>query len=115
MYNSIKLPVFFAFEEMRDWLNDRPALLVFDVFSQLIYLIDIFIILRTSYIETHTGDEIFDPKMIAVNYITKGSFIIDVLANTALLNYMLSLPSSKNATARFFAQFFEFFAYLKIF
>jgi hypothetical protein len=49
----------------------------------LMFLVDIFVQLRTTYYDPLTGDEIFDKKVIRDNYIY-GRFMIDVLATVPL-------------------------------
>lgn len=45
----------------------------------LIFFIDIFMNFRTSYISTSSGEEVVDPKLIALKYL-KGRFIVDLLS-----------------------------------
>ena len=53
--------------------------MIFDSFVDLVFFVDLFINFRTSYISTSTGEEIFEPKMIARRYMT-GRFLIDFLS-----------------------------------
>ena len=53
---------------------------LFNSFIDLLYMFDIFINFRTSYIEARTGEEIFDLKRIAVSY-AKGRFCIDIISS----------------------------------
>ena len=58
--------------------------MVFDILYYMIliiFAIDILVGFMTSYINVSSGDEIFDCKMIAKNYIWHGTFPIDVISN----------------------------------
>lgn len=44
-----------------------------------LFFLDIVINFRTTYNHSQTGDEVFDPKLIAIHYI-KGRFWIDIAA-----------------------------------
>ena len=50
-------------------------------FIDLSFFIDIFINFRTTYISTKTGEEIYDPKLIARRYIFGGRFFLDCLSS----------------------------------
>ena len=54
-------------------------MVTFDSFVDLVFFIDLFINMRTTYMSQTTGEEIKDPKMIAKRYIT-GRFIVDLLS-----------------------------------
>lgn len=51
-----------------------------NAFIDLLFIIDVFVNFRTSYVNTKTGEEIFDLKKIALNYL-KARFWIDILAS----------------------------------
>ena len=64
--NTIYLPYIFAFDLPEDTVNMFNYLtLVVNFF----FLLDIIIIFRTTFINSTTGDEIWSPAMIAMNYI----------------------------------------------
>jgi hypothetical protein len=48
---------------------------VLDSCIDLIFLIDIIICFRTTFIDTKIGKEIVDPVAIAINYVNNGLFI----------------------------------------
>ena len=76
LYNSITIPLSIAFQEP---FLETVGIVIFDSFVDLVFFIDLFINFRTSYISTTTGEEIFDPKMIAKRYI-RGRFLLDLLS-----------------------------------
>jgi len=74
VYTSFIAPLEVAFpiKEFRDLGAGNLA-------CDFLFIIDLLVAFRTSYQNPNTGDEIYDPKMIAKNYI-KGRFWIDLLA-----------------------------------
>ena len=56
-----------------------PLYLVVDSIFTLIYVIDIVISFRTTFVNKH-GEEIFNARFIARQYVLGGRFFIDVLA-----------------------------------
>ena len=63
-----------------------PYYIYLDFFTFLLYVLDVFVNLRTTYLDSF-GEEILDPKKIMKNYSTSPGFYIDVLS---LLNYPTS-------------------------
>lgn len=76
LYNVITIPLGIAFEIS---ILDSPLATCFDSFVDLVFFIDIFLSFRTTYIDTNTGEEIKDPKLVAKNYIYSW-FLMDLLA-----------------------------------
>jgi hypothetical protein len=58
---------------------ESALFLIINSIIDFVFLMDIFVNFRTSYINPRTGDEVFEPKKIAKNYV-KGRFWIDSLA-----------------------------------
>ncbi len=54
-------------------------LVVIDLFVDIMFVFDIFINFRTTYVDEHKGEVVSDPARIAKHYL-KGWFVIDVLA-----------------------------------
>ena len=86
VYNSICLPLEIAF---------RPPFIVtnsfvnsMDLFIDFLFLIDIFISFRTTYIHPISGDEIIESKLIAKNYIA-GRFWIDFLSTVPFEKFII--------------------------
>lgn len=76
IWNCFVIPIEVAFEP--SFLNN----FIFTVINSLIdflFLIDIFVVFRTSYVESYTGEEILYSCAIAKNYLF-GRFWIDLLA-----------------------------------
>jgi hypothetical protein len=55
---------------------------VFDVMTIVVFVVDIIIAFLSSFINVSTGDEIFDIKLIAINYIFyEGTFWVDFISS----------------------------------
>jgi hypothetical protein len=76
IYNSITIPLGIAFDP--DGLNSI-GFSIFDSTVDLVFFIDLFVNFRTTYINTENGEEIKDPKKVALKYFT-GRFILDLLS-----------------------------------
>jgi hypothetical protein len=76
IYNCFMVPVQFCFDPK---FAESIYFTITDMLINLIFLIDILINFRTSFIHPKTGDEVMDLKVIAVHYI-KARFWIDLLA-----------------------------------
>jgi hypothetical protein len=70
------IPVAVAFEPPA---FEHPIFYVINGFISIFFLMDIFIVFRTSYIDSYTGEEILTTGRIAWNYLF-GRFWIDLLA-----------------------------------
>ncbi|CDW87072.1 cyclic nucleotide-binding protein [Stylonychia lemnae] len=78
LYNSIIIPVEIAFNPME--LNSAAEITIESLIN-LVFMIDIFLNFRITYISSISGDEIFDARMITQNYLTNGRFVLDVLSS----------------------------------
>ena len=78
LYNSIIIPVEIALNPME--LNSAAEITIESIIN-LVFMIDIFLNFRITFISSVSGDEIFDPKMIAYQYIISGRLILDVLSS----------------------------------
>jgi hypothetical protein len=81
IYNSITIPLAIAFKP--DFL-ESVTVAVLNAVIDLFFLVDIFVNFRTTYISTKTGDEIYEPKLIARRYLVSGQFFIDLLSSVPL-------------------------------
>ena len=54
---------------------------IFDYLTIIVFTVDIVIAFLSSFINVSTGDEIFDIKLIAINYVfVEGSFWVDFIS-----------------------------------
>jgi hypothetical protein len=81
IYNSISIPLSIAFEP-KDM--STTGFQILDSCIDLIFLVDIIIAFRTTYIDTNVGKEIVDPVSIALNYFYNG----------LLIDFVSSMPFS---------------------
>ena len=103
VYNSFQIPFEIAFEpeEMKS-----AKFFVFNTMIDLCFAFDIIVNFRTSYFDSDTGEEVFDPKRIGRDYL-KSRFTIDLLStvpfdNIALLFTRTSSPILQLFTLLFF-------------
>ena len=55
-----------------------------DSLINLVFIMDIVLNFRTSFIDPHNGEEILDPYAISIKYLTEIRFYIDVLSTIPL-------------------------------
>ena len=95
IYNWFAIPVQFAFNP--DFSN-HPAYIAVDSMINLIFIIDVIINFRTTFIHKVTGEEIIDAKKIAINYI-KSRFLIDLIASIPFDNIAdIFIPTGNTST-----------------
>jgi hypothetical protein len=77
IWNCLSIPLDIAFEPpmFKSIINET-----FNHIIDAVFLIDIVINFRTTYIVEATGQELIDPRKIAIQYL-KGRFIIDLFAS----------------------------------
>jgi hypothetical protein len=78
LYNSIIIPVEIAFNP--EDLNKALEITI-EASINMIFMIDIILTFRITYVSITSGDEIFDPKQIAKNYLLGPKMILDILSS----------------------------------
>eukprot|EP00347_Sterkiella_histriomuscorum_P016745 403352016 len=78
IYNSILVPFNFAFPNV---LGVIPILQVFEYLIDVCFAFDIVVNFRSVYMNQQTEQYVTDGKAIALNYILKGRFVIDLFAS----------------------------------
>ena len=90
--NGIALPLDMAFERTFQNMDERAKangsnfsniqmFEIFDYLTIIVFTVDIVIAFLSSFINVSTGDEIFDIKLIAINYVfVEGSFWVDFIS-----------------------------------
>lgn len=76
IWNCFLTPFFVAFHP---YFESSAQVVVIDIIIDLFFFIDVLLNFRTTFYISATGDEIFDIRLIARNYIM-GKFWIDVLS-----------------------------------
>ena len=76
LYNCILIPFDVAFEPV------MPGFLIqFEKIVDILFGLDILVAFKTTYIDTSTGLEVFEPKKIALGYVISGRFFVDMAAS----------------------------------
>jgi hypothetical protein len=78
IWNCLSIPVAVAYPDLK-WMNESTEIQIIENCIDIIFLIDIIINFRTTFISPVSGLEIVDERKIAMNYI-KGRLTVDVLA-----------------------------------
>ena len=81
--NGLSLPLEIAFNDQISSggsTSIETLIKVLNGITVVVFTLDIITGFLTSYINVSSGDEIFSLKMIAINYIMNGSFVIDILS-----------------------------------
>jgi hypothetical protein len=79
-WNSFSIPIEIAFEPE---IANSPYYIIFNSLIDFVFFLDIIVTFRTTYIRPSTGDEISEPKAIAIQYL-KGRFWLDLLSTIPL-------------------------------
>jgi hypothetical protein len=78
LYFSIIIPVEIAFNP--DLLNHAGEITA-EAFINMVFTIDIMLQFRMTYISATSGDEVFDTRKIAKNYLLGPRFVLDTLSS----------------------------------
>ena len=96
LYNAILVPLEFAFTNLPPSFD---ALNYVDYVIDALFFLDVFLNFRTIYFDPKTEEPISDSKKIAINYVFKGRFIIDICASfpfDEIYNSLSSGSTNKN-------------------
>lgn len=76
-YNCFYIPVAVIFqpEAVYEWY-----LILVDSVITLMYVLDVLVTFRLTYIDSRTGDEISDSRKVIRHYFLSGAFVVDVIA-----------------------------------
>ena len=85
MYQAVTIPISISFEP--DEFNN-PVLKTLDSLIDLIFIVDIILNFRTSFIDPVTGEEILDANKISKKYIKSINFYIDVLSTVPFSEFI---------------------------
>lgn len=77
IWNAVTTPIEIAFTPKE--FTDGSGISTLNTLIDGLFCVDIVLNMRTSFMNPLTGDEITDPKLIAINYI-KGPFWIDLIS-----------------------------------
>lgn len=77
VYNCFSIPFILAFSPV---YADTDWNFVFETLIDFTFLVDICVALRTTYIDSLEGEEIYSPKKIALNYVKNPRFYLDLFS-----------------------------------
>lgn len=77
IYDSFHIPFIIGFQTL---YSEQEEYEINDALIILIYLLDILISFRTTYIESISGVEVFEFRKIAIDYLKSYRFYLDLLA-----------------------------------
>lgn len=75
LLNAIFVPYELAFQQQSRFI------IVIDPIMDACFIIDIFVNFRSIYFDSRTNEPVKDAKQIAINYVFKGRFFVDLLAS----------------------------------
>lgn len=100
IWNCVCIPLQITFQP--DWL-ETIGVDILNNFIDFCFVIDIIVCCRTTYYNTDTGDEVFEPKLTALNYIKSTRFVIDVISTIPLDTIGFILTQSKTPELQIFS------------
>ena len=101
MYNSVTIPMAIFYSENGPTMLEGEPIALLDSFVDLIFLIDVIITFRTTYLDTAIGEEVTETHKIAITYL-KGSFAIDFISSVPLEAFV---PASQTSVRSFLTLF----------
>ena len=87
MYNSVTIPIAIFYAENGPSFISSETIAMLDSVVDLIFLIDVIIVFRTSYLNTETGEEENDTHKIAKSYLN-GSFLVDFASSVPFATFV---------------------------
>jgi len=91
IFNCLTIPVQFAFS---------PAIFQSEAFRIInwtitgIFVLDLLVNMRTTYIDGREGEEIGNSKLMAIHYLSSGRFILDLLSTIPFPDLFSSIAST---------------------
>lgn len=79
LFNTLTIPLVLSFEEIAVYAGHNRVYIIFNNIGTVFFIADIVLNFSTTYLNP-IGEEIFDRKKIAINYL-KGSFVVDLLSS----------------------------------
>ena len=87
MYNSVTIPMQIFYGENGPSIINSETIMLTDSLVDLIFLIDVIITFRTTYLDTALGREETNTHMIAKSYL-RGSFAIDFASSVPFAEFV---------------------------
>lgn len=111
--NGVTVPLDISFKPQ--FFGD-PWFLGINYVIDVLFVVDVVLNFRTTYKETNTGEEVFDPRKIACNYMTSFQFYLDVISALSLDNFIAIFEHESDSLSANFKvfQLFKFFRLLRL-
>jgi hypothetical protein len=106
IYNALSIPLSIAYSPLS---LASPEFQATDAIVDFIFLLDIVITFRSTFLDPEKGEEITDPVEIAYQYVRKGNFYIDLISS---LPFSDILSFAHNSEA--FSQVLDIIGLLKL-
>lgn len=90
--NCFQIPYNVAFSDIED---SNVFMDIFNGMIDFLFMLDVFVNFRTSYVHEATGEEVKDTKKIAMKYL-KGRFWVDMLASVPLDFFSYAFSNDKS-------------------
>lgn len=87
MYNSVTIPMAIFYGEDGPSIISSEGIALIDSLVDLIFLIDVIITFRTTFLDTEKGYDVYDTHEIAANYL-HGSFAIDLASSVPFASFV---------------------------
>lgn len=94
VYTSLVTPFFIAFDP--PW-GSHISFTFVDWIVNIVFIVDIGVNFRTTHINTKTGNEVYDSKIIAKKYVLGGKFWIDLISSIPFDNIQIKALSAFGA------------------
>jgi hypothetical protein len=98
------LPLKWSFKPLEQYWSSVTYLKLFDTVCEIGYIIDVTLGFFTTYLDTFSGDEIVEAKLIAIHYL-KGCFTIDFLSTLPAILSPIAQTIADNDNEPVFAKF----------
>jgi hypothetical protein len=94
IWSVLSAPFFSAFAHK---VGKERGFMALDLLIDSVYVFDVFLNFRTSFINRHTGDEIFNPSEIAKHYLVSSKLVLDILASFPFDYIVYAIDPSSSA------------------
>jgi hypothetical protein len=110
--NGIEVPVDIGFHPP---IFESSSVNFMNYLIDIIFIIDLLLNFFTSYKNINTGEEIFEPKVIACKYVSSFQFYLDLVSALSIDNIIVFLKNDANLGEKFKPlQLFKFFRLLRL-
>jgi hypothetical protein len=110
--NGITVPLDIAFQPP---FFSNSVVVAINYIIDIMFVLDVLLNFRTTYINMNTGEEIFEPKAIALNYLFSAQFCLDFLSAISIDNLVAIVDKTGSTSSKFkILQLLKFFRLLRL-